>query len=350
MAATRAESAPERPTETPPVATAVRTFLGTLLGKSPRTERTYATGLARFQEFLDEEGLPPAVVPTEALPATILERFYAWLVHGYGRDKRATVATYLAGARAFVTFLDRRGLLGPDTTSEQMRGHLREVVGKSSYKTPRIDRGLPLIVVEAEQSPVPPAEPKNERVRLELLRDRAILHTLFTTGMRREEIARLNRADLDDGWSAQALITGKGDKERVVFFSDEALASVRAYLAARADRHAPLFLRHDRRRGRARLGGDNFRLSPLGIWRVVKRYAALAGVEASPHDFRHAKASTLLNRGAKLSEVQDLLGHASPETTKKIYAHYETGHLRAAFDRYSATVAEAAREVRRPRS
>src|SRR5215204_1200118 len=64
----------------PAVANAVIAFLATLGGKSPRTEHTYAAGLARFQEFLDEEGLPPGVVPTDALPATILERFYAWLV------------------------------------------------------------------------------------------------------------------------------------------------------------------------------------------------------------------------------------------------------------------------------
>ena len=134
-----------------------------------------------------------------------------------------------------------------------------------------------------------------------------------------------------------------------MFFSDEALVSVRAYLDARADRLAPLFLRHDRRRGRPRGSGENYRLSPLGIWRVVKQFATLAGVEASPHDFRHAKASTLLNRGAKLSEVQDILGHASPETTKKIYAHYETTHLRDAFDRYSASVAELASEAERRR-
>ncbi|MBI3973528.1 MAG: tyrosine-type recombinase/integrase [Chloroflexi bacterium] len=331
----------------PAVGAAVRTFVATLTGKSPKTERTYTTALARFQEFLEEEGLPASAVPTDALPATILERFYAWLVQSYGRDRRATVATYLAGARAFVAFLDRRGLLAPETTSEQMRGHLREVIGKAPYKTPRVDRALPLIVVEADRSPLPAPGPKHERARLEVLRDRAVLHTLFSTGMRREEAARLNREDLDDGWSAQALITGKGDKERVAFFSDEALTSVRAYLQARADRYAPLFLRHDRKRGRARGSGENLRLSPLGIWRVVKRYAALAGVEASPHDFRHAKASTLLNRGAKLSEVQDILGHASPETTKKIYAHYETAHLRDVFDRYSASVTELASEVRR---
>jgi site-specific recombinase XerD len=338
------------------VATAVIAFLATLGGKSPRTEHTYGAGLDRFQEFLAEEGLPPGVVPTDALPATILERFYGWLVRAYGRDRRATVATYLAGARAFVAFLDRRRLLAPETSSEQMRGHLRQVVARAGYKTPRIDTALPLVVVEAERLPLPPAGRGGDgaRQRLELLRDRAILHTLFATAMRREEVARLNREDVDDGWSGQALITGKGDKERVAFFSDEALASLRAYLDARADRYAPLFLRHDKRRGRGRGSGDNLRLSPLGIWRVVKRYADLAGVDASPHDFRHAKASTLLNRGAKLSEVQDILGHASPETTKKIYAHYETAHLRDAFDRYSASVAEAADAVaaarrRRPR-
>jgi site-specific recombinase XerD len=334
----------------PPVVAAIRTFIGTLAGKSPQTERTYRTSLGRFEEFLHDEGLPPAAVPTDALPATILEGFYGWLVQTYGRERRATVMTYIAGARAFLAFLDRRRLLAPDTSYEQMRGHLREVIGKAAYKTPRIDRGLPLIVLEADRAPLPAPGPAHEPARLELLRDRAILHTLFATGMRREEISRLNREDIDDGWSAQALITGKGSKERVVFFTEEALAALRAYLDARVDRHAPLFLRHDRKRGRARGSGENYRLSPLGIWRVVKRYAALAGVDASPHDFRHTKASTLLNRGAKLSEVQDILGHASPETTKKIYAHYETAHLRDAFDRYSASVEELAAAVRRRRA
>jgi site-specific recombinase XerD len=335
--------------EVPSVAAAVSAFLATLAGKSPKTQRTYATGLNRLHEFLEEEGLPPTAVPTDALPATILERFYGWLVQGYGRERRATVATYLAGARAFVAFLDRRGLLAPEASSERMRGHLRQVVAKAGYKTPRIDRALPLVVVEAERLPLPPPGPRHGRQRLELLRDRAILHTLFATGMRREEVARLNREDVEDGWADQALVTGKGDKERVVFFTAEALGAVRAYLEGRADRCAPLFLRHDKRRGAPRGAGENLRLSPLGIWRVVKRYAALAGVQASTHDFRHAKASGLLNRGAKLSEVQDLLGHASPETTKKVYAHYETAHLRDAFDRFSTSVADAAADAARRR-
>ena len=161
--------------------------------------------------------------------------------------------------------------------------------------------------------------------------------------MRREEVANLTRADVQDGHAREALITGKGSKERLVFFDDQALAAIRAYLEARADRLPPLFLRHDLGRGRqAGPGGRRWRLSPKGVWDVVKRYAAVVGVEATTHDFRHAKASVMLNRGAKLSEVQDILGHASPETTKKIYAHYEVSHLRDVFDRYSATAEELA--------
>ena len=80
---------------------------------------------------------------------------------------------------------------------------------------------------------------------------------------------------------------------------------------------------------------------------MVKRYAKAAGVEASTHDFRHLKATTLLNRGASLSEVQDILGHASPATTKLIYAHYEVAKLREAFNRFSVPVSEAARASRR---
>ena len=76
------------------------------------------------------------------------------------------------------------------------------------------------------------------------------------------------------------------------------------------------------------------------MWGIVKRYARVVGVPATTHHFRHSKASVLLNRGASLSEVQDILGHASPETTKRIYAHYQTQHLRDAFDRYSASAEE----------
>jgi integrase len=167
--------------------------------------------------------------------------------------------------------------------------------------------------------------------------------------MRRAEVVSLDRSDLDDGWADQALISGKGERERIVFFDQPTLTLIRAYLEARADRYRPLFLRHNRTAGRPGAAGVNLRLSPQSVWLVVKKYAALSGVRATTHDFRHAKASTMLNRGAKLSEVQDILGHASPETTKRIYAHYEVSHLRDAFDQFSATPDELAEDAARKR-
>jgi site-specific recombinase XerD len=194
--------------------------------------------------------------------------------------------------------------------------------------------------------PEPPPTERNGIKRLELLRDRALLLTLFCTGMRRDEVARLDRLDVEDGEADRALITGKGEKERVVFFDEKTQAAIRAYLQARNDTLAPLFLRHDNRRGKtAGHGGVHWRLGPQSVWATVKRYARELGVAATTHHFRHAKASVLLNRGASLSEVQDILGHASPDTTKRIYAHYQTQHLREAFDRYSASAEELVAEL-----
>ena len=124
------------------------------------------------------------------------------------------------------------------------------------------------------------------------------------------------------------------------------MAAIRAYLEARADAHLPLFLRHDDGRAKPGLRGARWRLSPQSVWLVVKKYGALAGVEVTTHHLRHLKARVLLNAGAELAEVQDILGHASPETTKKIYAQYTKQHLRRAFDEHSLPAAEVARRAR----
>lgn len=324
-----------------PLPVAEERFLDSLVGRSPRTAATYRTALGRLHEYLESTGVEPASFQTAEIGADLLERLYLWLTRVYGRDDRFTVATYVAGSRAFLRFCARRHLLAPDVSFEELRDNVREVMGRVPYRTPRIDPRLVRIVTHVDGLPLPQDDRYGGAPRLELLRDRALIRTLFTTGMRREEVSNLTRADVQDGHARQALITGKGSKERLVFFDDQALAAVRAYLEARADRLTPLFLRHDLGRGRqAGPSGRRWRLSPKGVWDVVKRYAAVVGVDATTHDFRHAKASVMLNRGAKLSEVQDILGHASPETTKKIYAHYEVSHLRDVFDRYSATAEE----------
>lgn len=329
---------------------AIEGFSASLRGKSPATQRTYRTSVDRFIEFLAERQLDPDVRCID-LPADSLETFYTWLVRVYGREQRATQQTYVSGVRALFRYLDRRRLGPVETTYEQLRDGLREVMGGSSYRTPRIDSGLPIVVTHIDSLPVPAGSDPEQRVkRLDLLRDRALIRTLYGTGLRRAELASLNRRDVDDGWADRALITGKGSKERVIFFDEPSLEALRAYLAERADSFVPLFLRHDRARGVARAGGTNYRLSAQSIFLAVKAYAGAVGVDISPHDFRHTKASTMLNAGAKLSEVQDLLGHASPETTKKIYAHYELSHLREAFDRFSVPADVLAERVRQRRS
>ncbi|MPZ15079.1 MAG: tyrosine-type recombinase/integrase [Chloroflexi bacterium] len=324
---------------------AQRLFVDSLAAKAPGTQATYASGIRRFNEYLLSRKHPPEEMSTTALTETVLQEFQTWLVRSYGRDDRATISTYVAGARAFLRFLARRRLLAPDVSFEAIRDHARDAMGRGSYRAPRVDSRLALVVLYVKSSPLPDPV-RSRRAYLEVLRDRALVLTLFSTGMRREEVARLDRVDVDDGWVSQAIIRGKGDRERAVFFSNEALDALSAYFKARDDEYLPAFIRHDRGRGRPRARGTNYRLSPLSIWKTVKKISRLAGVPATTHDFRHAKATVLLNQGAKLSEVQDILGHASPETTKKIYAHYEVEHLRNAFDRYSLSAEELAQRLR----
>ena len=117
---------------------------------------------------------------------------------------------------------------------------------------------------------------------------------LYATEMRRAELSRLNRADLRNGWSAKGLITG----------------------------------------------------SPQSIWKVVRKGGRLADVEVTHHHLRHRKTPVMLNNDRHLSEVQDILGHASPETTKEIYAPCTTQHPRDASDQFSLPAETVARRAR----
>lgn len=147
-----------------------------------------------------------------------------------------------------------------------MKDGPRKLIGRVNYKTPRVDDAVALVVTTANALPLPTVDARNHQRRLELLRDRALLATLYATGMRRQELSSLNRADIQDGRSFEGLITGKGDKERVVFFDEEALAAIQAYLVARADTSQPVFLRHDDGRGKPGARGEHWRLSPQSVW------------------------------------------------------------------------------------
>ena len=263
-----------------------------------------------------------------------------------------SAGAYLAAAKSFFQFLQRRELLAPSVNYLRMVDGLKQVLPRNanSYDTPHVDRlGLPEIVRFVLVEPIPAlvvtTDPKarvaNQEQRLEVLRDKAVILTLWATGMRRAEVAELSRKQVADGRQAEAIIRGKGRKERNVWFDELTLAAIVTYLRERGDTYQPLFLRHDRARGEPGAGGKHYRLSAIAIWQIVKKWAAKAGTPtAKTHDFRHAKATNMLNRGAKLEEVQDILGHASPVTTKQIYAHYAKSHLADVNTRYSVSVAE----------
>jgi site-specific recombinase XerD len=181
--------------------------------------------------------------------------------------------------------------------------------------------------------------------RLELLRDRALLHLLLSSGMRREEILTLNRAQIEDGWAASAVIIGKGSKERTAFWDTETQHALKLYLEARSDAYPPAFIRLDNRREAPGPDGEHWRLSPQTAWLIVTRYSKVTGIPATPHSFRHAMASAMLNNGAPIALIQDLLGHANVNTTKKVYAAYEQQTLRKGFEQFNPSAGQQVAEL-----
>jgi integrase len=324
---------------------AYRNFHASLVAKSPRTAENYAAALRRFDEFLRDTARTPDVMTTDQIDGRALEAFYLWLLEQRGRAAKRTAITYVAGVRAFLAFLDRHAWLAPHVSYERMKAGLRALIGRVPYPTPRIDEAIARVITYVNERPLPPATPQTRQARLTLLRDRAILTTLYGTALRRAELAGLNRADVQDGWAGEAIITGKGAKERIVFFDVESLAAIRMYLQERNDSYRPLFIRHDDGRGDPVRGGERYRLSGHYIWATVKRYGHLAGVALTTHHLRHLRARVMLNNGMSLSLLQDLLGHASPETTKRIYAQHSQAHLREAVAQFGTPAAEVLQRV-----
>lgn len=159
------------------------------------------------------------------------------------------------------------------------------------------------------------------------LRDRAILETLFSTGLRVSELASLNvnSINLDRG---EFGIVGKGGKERVVFLSDSAVEWLTRYLASRKDSFKPLFIRYQGKVDPTN-GGEAMRLTSRSVERIVEKYVKKLGlsVKATPHTLRHSFATDLLINGADIRSVQEMLGHSNIQTTQ-IYTHVTNRHLR----------------------
>ncbi|PIV09516.1 hypothetical protein COS31_03855 [Candidatus Roizmanbacteria bacterium CG02_land_8_20_14_3_00_36_15] len=166
------------------------------------------------------------------------------------------------------------------------------------------------------------------------LRDRAILEVLFSTGLRVSELVSLNRdeANIKTG---EFSVLGKGGKRRVVFLSKKAKEWLNQYLRKRDDSYRPLFIRYSGPKSKLGLTDEKLRLSARSIERLVEKYRKKAGLvdRLGPHALRHSFATDLLNHGADLRAVQEMLGHKNISTTQ-IYTHVTNTRLREIHEKY----------------
>ncbi len=165
-------------------------------------------------------------------------------------------------------------------------------------------------------------------IGIKLLRDRAILELLFSSGLRVSELVNLNReqVNLETG---EFSVRGKGGKVRVVFISDRAKSALEKYLEKRSDIDSALFVRVGIKHLEKKSKIDNLRITPRTIQRIVKYYALKAGIvkDVHPHTLRHSFATDLIQNGADIRSVQEMLGHSSVTTTQ-IYTHVTNRQLK----------------------
>ena len=168
---------------------------------------------------------------------------------------------------------------------------------------------------------------------LDVLRDKAILSTLFSTGMRVSELCSLNRDSIDLK-RGELPIRGKGGKIRMVFLSDETKKLIQEYIDKRPDADEALLIRIPK--GGTFYKDSDLRLTPRSIQRIIKKYSLKAGIvgkSVSPHTLRHSFATDLLRNGADIRSVQAMLGHASVTTTQ-IYTHVTDKQLQEVHQRF----------------
>jgi tyrosine recombinase XerC len=219
-----------------------------------------------------------------------------------------TVGRRLSSLRSFFKFLTRDGYLKSNP-----------ILALSS---PKLEKHLPFFMTEDEAAKlIESACPKDQFDELGL-RNRAVLETFYSTGIRISELVGLSIQDMDS-IGGIIKVMGKGKKERVVPIGEVAIAAIRKYLGKRQKQSDALFL-----------SKSGSRISARGVRGIVGKYIKKAGIKkgVSAHTFRHSFATHLLNRGADLRTVQELLGHANLSTTQ-IYTHLTTEKLKSVYDK-----------------
>ncbi len=279
-------------------------------GVSSNTQAAYRSDLKQFLDFLDEDRFQGAPVEDwrqvdEAAVAAYAER----LIELEYSD--TTRARKVASLKSLFSFLDDEGAIEADPTE--------------NVSTPRVGRSLPETLAVEDVSRL--LEEASGKDSPEAKRDLSMLELLYASGMRVSEMVSLDTDDVDvDELSVRCF--GKGGKERVIPIHWRAANSVAEYV----EETRPVL--ESERSGRALfLNRRGDRLTRQGFWLILKGYARRAGITAkiTPHSLRHSFATHLLQGGAPLRHVQELLGHASISTTQ-VYTHLTSEHVREEYD------------------
>jgi len=266
---------------------------------SQHTILNYHLDLEDFKKFTGETDL-------EKIDYLTLRKYLAEL-----KEKKLgtrSVNRRLSALRSFFRFLTRDGYLKTNPIL--------------ILSSPKIEKHLPNFLTEEEVTKlIEAAFAKDEKDDLGL-RNRAVLETFYSTGIRISELVGLNTPDVDF-ISGIVKVMGKGRKERIVPIGEIAIRAIRKYLEKRKKQDNALFLNKAGKR-----------ITDRGVRNIVHKYIQLAGIKqgVSAHTFRHSFATHLLNRGADLRTVQELLGHANLSTTQ-IYTHLTTDKLKSVYDK-----------------
>jgi tyrosine recombinase XerC len=294
-------------------------YLSAVRKLSPHTLDSYGKDLSKYEAYLKER----AVAPEDASVADA-RGFVAWLTRE-GLSPRS-VNRMVSGVRGWYRFLERRNQVASNPFTE--------------IRSLRTEKRLPSFLFEEEMArlvEMPSREPCPDGEMFWKLRDRAVLETLYSTGCRISELVSLDLVDVDLK-NHTARVMGKGSKERNVFLGATAVESLRAYLTLRpfharplnsgpavgpADSSRAIFINQR---------GD--RITERGVRFILGEYLARAnlGKRVTPHTFRHSFATHLLDRGADIRAVQELLGHASLSTTQ-VYTHVGMEKLKKVYRR-----------------
>ncbi len=299
----------------PEVARLVEAFVAALAHErnaSAHTVRAYARELQGFAEFVGKR------LGAEAQPAAIGHQdIRAYLTELYGRGLgKASVARALAAIRSWFKWLARQGLV------EQSPAAL--------VATPKLPKHLPRVPTIEEMNRV--VESADDEGAAWPERDRAIFELLYGCGIRNAELVGIDLKDIH--WANDAiLVRGKGKKQRYVPLGDAAAEALRAYLPEREKKLAGAGKACEALLLNVRLRGSG-RLTTRSVGRIVKRIALAHGLpaEVHPHTLRHAFGTHMLEEGADLRAIQELLGHERLSTTQR-YTQLTVGQVEAVYDR-----------------